>query len=195
MSAARFQTVRSDGRAYWRVAFEYIVAEAEAGRLHIGDMISHEQLTTVMEMETGPAYYQAVRKAVVRLQRDHGRSLRAVPRAGYQFVAGAGQVEVARNHQGKGQRALARAVETAVTVDEQMLGGVAEVDLHRRVVVGLRAMAQVAEMHAERLADHEAEIERLKVARIDDRARVEDEIRALAERVEAVEAGRAGTSA
>jgi len=168
----RFQPRRADGRSVVQVLAEYIVAQVQAGQLHLGDVIPHAELLAALgEGSPSPAYYQAVSAVTRLLQRQHGRSLRAVRGEGYQFIAGMAQLDKAR-HQQDGALSRMKAARTTVsTIDEDELSSMDERQLVRNVARGMSAVVTVLGIQSEKLAEHEADIARLKSDRLEDSAR------------------------
>lgn len=187
----KFQPKRQDGRSSAQVVVEYIMTRAQDGLLQMGDIISHDELLTELgEQALTSAYYQAIGTATKRLQQEHGRSLKAIRGRGYKFIAGAAQLDQGRDQQGKAGRALSRSYDTVRFIDESTLDSVDQKTLVRQVAKGLAATVAVLSMQAEKIAEHDEDIARLKSARLEDQSRskaTEQELSDLRRRLEAIE--------
>lgn len=184
-----FEAARADGRSLATVAYEHIVAAMESGDLRPGGIITHAELSGAMETETGPAYYQAVNVAIKRLQKDHGRSLRAVRGAGYRLIAGVAMVDKADAHHERGRKQIARARTVVDSIHDADVPEMSQKQLVRAVRSGFAFLAHVMESQADQLAAHEREIEALKNRRLDDRAATAEELAEVRRRLAKLEGG------
>ena len=182
-----FQPRRADGRALHRVAYEFVVRSMESGYLKPGGIIQHDELAGEMEV-TYPSsgYFQAVNKAITTLQQQFHRSMVPVRGTGYQLVEGLSQLDKGRSEQGRAARQMSKAVATVTNVDDAALQSDSERVTLAQVRKGFAVIAAVIGQQAERIAEHEAQLEVLQSARMDDRARiaaVEKQIERISEKL------------
>lgn len=162
-----FEPVREDGRPYWQVIYDEIVARMAAGTLDIGSVITHDELSKMLD---GVLHYQPVIKAAEHLREHHSRNLMSVRGVGYKLVAGMEMAGQATTLQSKSQRSLVKASRVAGTVDHALLSPV-ESQQVTQLAKGLAVLAGFAKMTAIKVAEHEQEIELLKSAKADSTAR------------------------
>ncbi len=178
-TSARFKPHREDGRALWRVAYDFLVNGISSGILKEGDTVSHEQFAREMEVEfPSSGYYQAVGKATAEFQREHTRSLVAVRGEGYQIVRGMAQVDKAGQEQQSSRRKLDKAIQTITTVSEDGLS-LGQVKNVRKLQDGMRFLGQVMGATIDEVEQHKRDIDMLKANRLEDRTRqraTEDEM-------------------
>ena len=167
MTRNPFEPVREDGRPYWQVIYDYLIARNAEGKLDIGGIVTHDELAGLLD---GAAHYQPTAKAAEHLREHHGRSLMAVRGVGYKLVGGMDQAGQATTQQRRSQRSLVKASRYAKTVDHSMLSPV-ESQHVTQLAKGLAVLAGFARMTADKVAEHEYEIEMLKSAKAESNAR------------------------
>jgi len=181
-----FQPVREDGRPYWQVIYDDILNRIERGELKVGDIVTHEALRGLLD---GVAHHQPAIQAANHLREHHGRSLMSVRGVGYKLVAGMDQAGQATTQQRRSQRALVKASRVAGTVDHNLLSP--EESRHvTQLTKGLAVLAGFAKMTAEKVAEHEHEINMLKTAKAESNARhraSEDQMADLRRRLDELE--------
>jgi hypothetical protein len=185
-ATAPFQPVREDGRPYWQVIYDDIIGRIERGDLKVGDIISHEELSRLLD---GLPHYQPTAKAAQHLREHHRRNLMTVRGRGYKLVAGMDQVGQAKTLQRKSHRQLVRASRVVDTVDHKLLSP-AESTMATQIQKGMAVLAGMVKMTAVKVAEHEEEIELLKSAKAESNARhraTEDEMAELRRRLDELE--------
>jgi exoribonuclease II len=189
MTPMPFQPVREDGRPYWQVIYDEILARMDRGDLELGDVITHVEF---MAMLDGKPHHQPVIKAAEHLREHRSRSLMVVRGVGYKLVAGMEQAGQATTQQHRSQRSLVRASRFAKTVDHTLLSPL-ESQHVTQLAKGLAVLAGFAKMTADKVAEHEQEIEMLKSAKMESNARqqtTESEVADLRRRLDEIEAQR-----
>jgi hypothetical protein len=189
MTLVPFQPVREDGRPYWQVIYDEIVARMDRGDLNVGDILTHDDLAAMLG---GPLHYQPTIKAGEQLREHQSRSLMAVRGVGYKLVAGMDQAGQATTQQRRSQRSLVKASKYAKTVDHALLSPVQSQHV-TQLAKGLAVLAGFAKMTADKVAEHEQEIEMLKSAKMESNARqksTESEVADLRRRLDEMEAER-----
>jgi hypothetical protein len=187
---AQFAPKRADGRSAGQVIMEYLVRRIEEGTLKVEDVIAHSELSAEVEIDRqDSAYYQAVGAGARLLEREHSYSLRAVRGAGYQLIEGQAMLDKGRRYGKRARRAERRGLAVVEAIDTSSMAN-AERQLVQEVRRGMSNIVAILSMQAERLAEHDEQINMLKHARLDDRARVkhtEQEIADLKERLRKLE--------
>lgn len=194
--SAQFAPRRPDGRSAARVVADYLGGRIDEGALSPGDTITHEELTAAAEMDRDPTYYQAVGKAAKILEQEYGRSLRSRRGIGYTLIAGIAQLEKGRSYQDRSRRNLQRGHGVVATIDAGTLGSDDERTLVLGVQKGMANIIAILRIQAERLANHDEQINYLKRTRIEDKARVratEDQVTELRERLDRIEREKSGS--
>jgi hypothetical protein len=187
---ARFAPKREDGRSVGQVIMEYLADRIADGFLKTGDVIPHSDLASEAGLDRhDSAYYQAVGAGAKLLEREHSYSLRAVRGAGYQLIEGQAMLDKGRHYGKRARRAEKRGLAVVEAIDTSSMAN-AERQLVQEVRRGMSNIVAILSMQAERLAEHDEQINMLKHARLDDRARVkhtEQEIADLKERLRKLE--------
>jgi exoribonuclease II len=186
MATEAFQPVREDGRPYWQVIYDEIVARMTSGNLKVGDIVSHDDLSRMLD---GLPHYQPTAKAAQHLREHHRRNLMIVRGIGYKLVAGMDQVGQAKTLQRKSHRTLVKASRVVSTVDHGLLSPT-ESAMATQVYKGMAVLAGMVKMTAVKIAEHEEEIELLKSAKAESNARhraTEDEMAELRRRLDELE--------
>ena len=161
---APFTPRRADGRALWRVGFDFIADGLDNGRFREGDLLTHDQLAQAMEVEQGAYYYSTVGRVRTELNRERNRDLVPVRGKGYQLVTGLAQVDHGKAQHRSARKKMSKAL---VTVDSADLTGlsasqVREVGL---LVRGMRYMSSILDQTVEQVNQHEQDINELRQAR------------------------------
>jgi hypothetical protein len=168
-----FTPSRDDGRALYRVVYDYIVSGIEAGTLRPGAIIPHSDLAAELEVDfPSSAYYQAIGRATKELQGEHHRSLVVVRGAGYQLIDGMAMVDKGRGYKAAAGRTVGKAVAVVKAVSEDDVPAERDRYTVRQVKRGMEIIASVLAQQEERLAEHDRELDMLKAARLDDRSRI-----------------------
>jgi len=186
VTAVPFQPVREDGRPYWQVIYDYLVARIEDGTLSVGDIIAHGVFADLLD---GLPHYQPTSTAARHLREHHSRNLMVVRGVGYKLVAGMDMVGQAKSLQRKGNRTIGKAVGVVKAVDHSLLSPEERVTT-TQVAKGLAVLAGYVKMTALKLADHEQEIELLKSAKSESNSRhraTEEDMTELRRRLEELE--------
>lgn len=196
--SARFTPQRPDGRARWRVAFDYIAAGLASGSLQTGSVIEHETLAREMDTEfPGSAYYMAMTRAAAELQRERQKSLLSERGVGYRIIQGTAMIDQGRGHQNKAQRSVGKAIAVANAVDENDLDTASDVSMVRGVRRGFALLGAVLAQHAEHLNEHDRQIEKLNEATNETRRHhraTDDEVADLRRRLDRLEAEQSAES-
>jgi hypothetical protein len=187
---AQFAPKRADGRSAGQVIMEYLVRRIEEGTLKVGDVVPHSELAAEVEIDRqDSAYYQAVGAGTKLLEREYSYSLRAVRGAGYRLIEGTAMLDKSRHYGKRAHKAEKRGLAVVEAIDTSAMANT-ERQLVQEVRRGMSNIVQILSMQAERLADHDDQINLLKNARLEDRARVrhtEQEIADLKERLRKLE--------
>lgn len=181
-----FEPVREDGRPYWQVIFDELVARISRGEFQLGDIVTHEELSKMLD---GVVHYQPTAKAAEHLREQHGRNLMSVRGVGYKLVAGMEQAGQAVAIQRKSQRSLVKSHGMAMTVDHNLLSPTESRQV-TQIAKGLAVLAGFAKMTADKVAEHQHEIELLKSAKTESNARhraTEEEMDELRRRLDDLE--------
>lgn len=165
-----FEPRRPDGRAYWRVVYDYIVDCINDRTLNLGDLIPHTALRGLFESGELSSYYLAVGRAAEELRQVHNRSLRSERGAGYRLIAGTAQVDQGVADKEKSGRVLQKAVAKVATADQALMT-VMERNTADATLRGLAALLAVSKLTVAKLAAHEEQLIALQDARVEDRAR------------------------
>lgn len=188
----QFVPKRGDGRSAGQVIMEYLAGRIEDGTLKVGDVVPHSELAAEVEIDRqDSAYYQAIGAGTKLLERGYSYSLRAVRGAGYRLIEGQAMLDKGRHYGKRAHRAEKRGLAVVESIDTSSLAST-ERQLVQEVRRGMSNVVQILSMQAERLADHDDQINLLKNARLEDRARVrhtEQEITDLKERLRKLENG------
>jgi hypothetical protein len=181
-----FKPVREDGRPYWQVIYDDLVARMARGDLKVGDVITHEDLSKLLD---GLPHYQSTAKAAQHLREHHRRSLMVVRGIGYKLIAGMDQVGQAKTRQRRAGHGLVKAQHEAAMVDHGLLSPT-ESAMATQIQRGMAVLAGLVKMTAVKVAEHEEEIEILKSAKAESNARhraTEDEMSELRRRLDDIE--------
>lgn len=186
---APFTPRRADGRALWRVGFDYIADGLDQGRVREGDLLTHAMLTTAMEIEQDSYYYGTISKVRTELQKERNRDLVPVRGKGYQLVTGLAQVDHGKAQHRSARRKMSRAVATVGTADLTGLSPGQQRDVGL-LVRGMQYMSHLLGETVEQVAQHEQDINELRQARDEAfrRSRAnEDDVAAMKARLDKME--------
>lgn len=189
-TSAPFRAKRKDGRAVWRVAYDHISREIDAGRLKDGEFVDHEQLSAVMETEARTSYYYtAMNRAREELQKTHSRDLVAVKGVGYQLVAGLAQVDHGKAQHKSAKRKMGKALATITSADLSVMSE-AEIRSTTNLRDGMNWMYRVLGLTVEEVLQHRKDIGELKEAReeaLRSRRATDDQVAAMEARLNRIE--------
>lgn len=161
---APFTPRRADGRALWRVGFDFIADGLDNGRFREGDLLTHDQLAGAMEIERSDYYYGTVTKVRTELQKERNRDLVPVRGKGYQLVTGLAQVDHGKAQHRSARRKMSKAVATVSTADLTGLSSAQQRDVGL-LVRGMQYMSQILGETVDTVAQHEQDINELRQAR------------------------------
>ena len=173
-------------RARWRILYD-ILRDAETG-----SVVTYEELGEALGLDPGKDRHMiqmAMRRAAQEHEREDKRAVDVVPNEGYRLVEASVNLRLARGHQKKAGRSLARGQSKAVNVD---LTGV---DPEVRHALEITAQAFALQMDfnrrfAVRQNRLEKAVAEITEAQSEDRQRSADEVAKLRERIERLEAER-----
>lgn len=188
---APFAPKRADGRALWRVAYDFIADGMDNGRFREGDLLTHDQLAGVMEIEQTAYYYSTVTKVRTELQKERNRDLVPVRGKGYQLVTGMAQVDHGRAQHRSARRKMSKALMTVDTADLTALSSSEQRDV-ALLKRGMKFMSQVLGQTVEQVEQHQQDIEELRQARDESfrRSRATDaDVAAMQARLDRLEQG------
>lgn len=188
---APFTPRRADGRALWRVGFDFIADGLDNGRFREGDLLTHDQLAQAMEVEQGAYYYSTLGKVRTELNRERNRDLVPVRGKGYQLVTGLAQVDHGKAQHRSARKKMSKALATVDSADLTGLSAsqVRDVNLLAR---GMKFMSQVLGATVEQVSQHEQDINELRQARDEafKRSRATDaDVAAMQARLDRLEQG------
>lgn len=161
---APFTPRRADGRALWRVAFDYVADGLDQGRIREGDLLPHAMLTQAMEIEQDSYYYGTIAKVRTELQKERNRDLVPVRGKGYQLVTGRAQVDHGRAQHKSARRKMTKAVATVSTADLSAMSAQEQRDVGL-LLRGMRHMSSILDQTIDQVNKHEEDIEELRRAR------------------------------
>jgi len=173
----------------WRVGFDYITEELDHGGIRDGDLLTHDQLAQVMEVEQDSYYYGTVSKVRTELQKERNRDLVPVRGKGYQLVAGLAQVDHGKAQHRSARRKMTKALATVDTADLTALSPSQQRDVGL-LVRGMKFMSQILGQTVEEVEQHRQDIAELRQARDEAFRRsraTEDDVAAMRARLERVE--------
>jgi hypothetical protein len=142
-----FSTKRPDGRAEWRVVFDFVE------NLDYGTLIPFEQLEALLETNVRGRTYAAVSAANRKLWGKAQRSLGVVRGAGYRVLMPEEHELQAGSYQRGARRRLNNAVSVMKATDLSRMDAKKR-DWMLQVTAGMVLMAQAIDHHAKRLAQH-----------------------------------------
>ena len=188
---APFTPRRADGRALWRVGFDFIADGLDNGRFREGDLLTHDQLAQAMEVEQGAYYYSTLGKVRTELNRERNRDLVPVRGKGYQLVTGLAQVDHGKAQHRSARKKMSKALATVDSADLTGLSAsqVRDVNLLAR---GMKFMSQVLGATVEQVSQQEQDINELRQARDEafKRSRATDaDVAAMQARLDRLEQG------
>ena len=186
---APFKPRRADGRAVWRVGFDYITDGLDRGSIRDGDLLTHDQLAEALEMGQDSYYYGTISKVRAELQKERNRDLVPVKGKGYQLVSGRAQVDHGRAQHKSARRKMSKAVATVGSAD---LSGLPPQEQREIALLtrGMQFMYQVLGQTVEEVEQHRQDIAELRQARDEAFRRsraTEDDVAAMRARLERVE--------
>jgi hypothetical protein len=168
-------------RARWRIVYDLLCEAA------IGDVVTYEVLGEALEMDPGKDRHviqMAVRRAAQEHERNDKRALDVVPNEGYRIVPAPENLRLARRHQKKAGKSLARGQSKVVNVD---LTGV-DADTRNAFEVVARAFALQMDFNR-RFDVRQARLEDTVAGMSERTERTEQEIADLKSRLAALEEG------
>lgn len=158
-------------QARWRIVYDRLKTAA------VGDVVTYDELGDALGLnpETDRhAIQMAVRRAAIEYQKVDKRALDAVPNKGYRVVEAKEHVVLARRHQAKSVRSLARGYSVATNVD------LSQVDEHTRRALETIAIAFAAQLDFNRRMDvRQRRLEQVIAAQTARAQRTEEELAAL----------------
>jgi hypothetical protein len=153
----------------WETVYEMFMASA------VGDVLTYDELATALGTKDRTAIRLAVREAAQRHEERDKRAVDSVRGVGYRIVEASEQLGLARRHQRKASRSLARGHSKAVNVDltglppdvRHAFEVVAQafslqMDFNRRFDVRQQQMEQTVKEVTDRTARSENEIAELR---------------------------------
>src|SRR5215510_2781809 len=149
MSNAIFSAKRSDGRAEWRVIFDY------AEELEYGALITFPQLLALLETDDKARVYQAVNTANRKLWGEAQRSLAVVRGEGYRVLMPEEHELQANNYKRGAKRRLNNAVSVMKATDLSRIADAKKRDWVLNVTAGMVLMSSAIDYHSKRLAQHD----------------------------------------
>ncbi len=145
--SALFSAKREDGRAEWRVIFDYVAP------LEHGTQVTFEELEKLLDADR-TRVYQAVSAANRRLWKTAQRSLGVVRGVGYRLLKPEEHELQATNYQRTAKRRLGNAVAVMQATDVSKLEE-KQRNWVLQVTAGMVLMARAIDEHATRLAKHD----------------------------------------
>lgn len=177
-------------RARWRIIYDHI-----RGR-EIGDVITYDELAEALDLEPVKDRHTiqlAMRRAAAELETADKRVVDAVPNVGYRIIEPEGQLVLARRHQRKSNRSLARGRSKAENVDFNLIP--AETRKAFEVVVSAIAMQQDFNRRLDiRQRNLEQALDSVTKQTGEDRERTDAELAELRARLERLEQKRTSGS-
>jgi hypothetical protein len=176
-----FQPIGKQAR--WRTIYQ-LLHEASADTL-----ITYDEIAEALTLDPSTdrhAIQMAMRRATQELEREDNRTVDVIPNKGYRIAEPQEHLSLARRHQRKAGRSLARGHSKAIHVD---LRGV---DPEVRKALEMTAQAFSLQMDfnkrfAVRQAQLEKAVQAITEVQQDDRQRSDDEVAKLLARVERLE--------
>jgi hypothetical protein len=170
-------------QARWRVIYEQL------RKTGTGGVITYAQLGKALSLDPDKERHiiqMAMRRAADELEREDNHTVAAVPNEGYRVVEPQEHLTLARRHQKKAGRALARGHSKVSYVD---LRGV-DPEVRRALEMTAQAFALQLDFNR-RFAVRQSELERtvkaVTEAQVGDRRRSAEDVAALRERIERLE--------
>lgn len=173
----------SGERARWRILYD-LLRECE-----IGDLLTYDDMATALDLEPVKDRHTiqlAMRRAAAELETVDKRVVDAVQNVGYRVIEPAEQLGLARRHQRKSNRSLARGRSKAVNVDYNLIPA----DARRAFEVVAAAFAMQQEFNRRldiRQRNLERAIESVTQQAGERQERTDAELAALRERLERLE--------
>lgn len=168
-------------RARWRVIYDMLK------KASVDDVITYESLGEALDLDP-EADRHVIQMAMRRAGREHEvndkRAIDVVPNTGYVIVPAPAHLDLARRHQKKSSKSLARGQSKVVNVD---LGGL-EPETRRAFEVVARAFAMQVDFNR-RFDVRQARLEESVNAMTERTERTEEEIAELKARLARLEAG------
>jgi len=143
-----FSAKREDGRAEWRVVFDYVE------KLDFGTQITFEELMRELGTDEKPRVYQAVGAAKRKLWQKSLRSLDVVRGVGYRILRPEEHEIQATGYQRKGRRQIGNSVAVMQATDIRNMEEAAR-NWVLQVTAGMVLMARAIDDHRSRLAKHD----------------------------------------
>jgi hypothetical protein len=170
-------------RARWRVIYD-LLREAPTD-----SVVSYKELGDALGLDPDKQRHSiqmAIRRAAAEHENEDNRAVDVVPNEGYRVVAASEHLTLARRHQKKAGKALARGHSKAVHVD---LAGV-DPEIRKALEVTAQAFSLQMDFNrrfAVRQSQLEKAVREITDTQVADRKRTDDEVARLRERVELLE--------
>jgi hypothetical protein len=170
--------------ARWKLAYD-VIREAA-----VDTVVTYDELGEALGLhpkKNRHSIQMAMRRAAGELERQDKRAVDAVTNKGYRIVAAPEHLMLARRHQRKAGKSLARGQSKAVNVD---LSSVDDPEIRRALELTAQAFALQMDFNrrfAVRQSHLERAVQEITQTQTTDRHRSEDEVTRLRERVERLE--------
>jgi DNA-binding winged helix-turn-helix (wHTH) protein len=154
----RFVPRRADGRAFWRVLYEYLLAVAP------GEVIPYADLLALLEMDTSakPLLYASMSRALRELRKsDAKREVATLRGVGYRVLHANEHITKAELHKDRAERQLKIANDVIDATDLAALTS-SERDLWSQVKRGMVLLYAAVSTHELALSRHEELIHSLQ---------------------------------
>lgn len=171
----------------WKLAYEALRPAAT------NTVVTYDELGEVLGLHPvrdRHAIQMAMRRAGRELEVVDKRAIDAVPNKGYRIVPAPENLDLARRHQKKAGRSLARGHSKAVNVD---MSGIEDPEVRKALELTATAFALQMDFNrrfAVRQSQLEKAVHEITEAQSQDRERSAEEVAKLRERVERLERGR-----
>lgn len=143
-----FTPKRKDGRAYWRVAFDWFAP------LPPGTLVTQAELLTLLEITDKDLMYAIVSRAARELRKQKQRDIVVVRGQGYRVLHANEHVSKAETHKERAERQLKIANDVVDATDLAALTA-AEREIWSQVKRGMVLLYQAVSSHEMTLARHE----------------------------------------
>lgn len=171
-------------KARWQIVYEIL------RDVPVDSMVTYEQLGDALGLDPDKdrhAIQMAMRRAAVELETADKRAIDAVPNQGYRVVPAGEHLTLARRHQKKAGKSLARGQSKVVNVD---LSAVDDPEIRHALEVTARAFSLQMDFNrrfAVRQSHIEKAVQEITGTQAEDRKRSEEEVAKLRERIERLE--------
>lgn len=171
-------------QARWRIVYEMLRG------IPVDSVVTYEQLGEALSLDPDKdrhAIQMAMRRAATELETEDKRAVDSVPNEGYRVVVASEHLTLARRHQKKAGRSLARGQSKVVNVD---LNGVDDPEVRRALELTAQAFSLQMDFNrrfAVRQSQLEKAVRQITDTQETDRKRSDEEVTRLRERVERLE--------